>query len=95
VPNFVHLRKAAEREGVTLTDEDVVAAEHEFVRERIQDELDDVNSAFESYEQIKQFRIVGEEFTEDNDMLTPTMKKKRRNIVERYGDEIDSMYAED
>ncbi|WP_323674496.1 long-chain fatty acid--CoA ligase [Halorubellus sp. PRR65] len=95
VPNLAFLREAAEQEGVELPAEDAEAAEHEFVRDRIEAEVDDVNPAFESYEQIKKFRVVHEEFTEDNDMLTPTMKKKRRNIKERYADEIDSMYVED
>jgi long-chain acyl-CoA synthetase len=95
IPNLEHLRAVASSEGVELPADDAKAAEHEFVRERIEAEVDEENPAFESYEQIKQFRVVHEEFTEDNDMLTPTMKKKRRNIEDRYADEIDSMYAED
>jgi long-chain acyl-CoA synthetase len=95
VPNLPYLRDVAASEGVELPADDRTAAEHEFVRERIEAELDEVNPDFESYEQIKKFRVVHEEFTEENDMLTPTMKKKRRNIQERYADEIDSMYAED
>jgi len=95
VPNLAHLREVADGEGVDLPADDAAAAEHEFVRERIEEEVDEVNPAFESYEQIKKFRVVHEEFTEENDMLTPTMKKKRRNILERYADEVDSMYVED
>jgi long-chain acyl-CoA synthetase len=55
-------------------------------------EVEAINEQFESHEQIKQFRVVGEEFTEDNDLLTPTMKKKRRNILKRFADEIDAIY---
>lgn len=64
------------------------------VRERIQVEVDRVNEEFESYEQIKRFRLVKEEFTEENDLLTPTMKKKRRNILDRFGDEIEIIYED-
>ena len=94
VPNLASLREAAEREGVDLPESDAAAAEHEFVRDRIEEEVERVNSDFESYEKIKKFRVVHDEFTEENDMLTPTMKKKRRNILERYADEVDSIYAE-
>ncbi|TKX82664.1 hypothetical protein EXE43_28265, partial [Halorubrum sp. SS5] len=64
------------------------------VRERIQAEVDRVNEAFEPYEQIKQFRLVEEEFSEENDLLTPTMKKKRRNILDRFGEEVEMIYEE-
>ncbi|TKX58357.1 hypothetical protein, partial [Halorubrum sp. SP9] len=57
-----------------------------------QTEVDRVNEEFESYEKIKQFRLVEEEFTEANDLLTPTMKKKRRNILDRFADEVEMIY---
>lgn len=47
-----------------------------------------------SYEQIKKIQIIPEEFTQDNDMLTPTLKLKRRKIEERYQKEIASLYKE-
>jgi len=53
-----------------------------------------VNEEFESYERIKQFRLVEEEFSEENDLLTPTMKKKRRNILDRFADEVEVIYEE-
>jgi long-chain acyl-CoA synthetase len=56
------------------------------------EEVEAVNEQFESPEQIKQFRVVGEEFTEDNDLLTPTMKKKRRDILDRYEDRVTDIY---
>ena len=94
VPNFEYLREQAADDDVTLPEGDAAAAEHEYVRDRISEEVDRVNPDFESYEQIKKFRVVDEEFTEDNDLLTPTMKKKRRNILERYADAVASMYEE-
>jgi long-chain acyl-CoA synthetase len=92
VPNFETVRKRAESEGVELPEDDRNLCRNETVREWMEAEVDAVNEQFESYERIKQFRVVGEEFTEDNDLLTPTMKKKRRNILERFADEIDEIY---
>ncbi len=89
------MRAEAVEEDVSLPEDDAAAADAAFVRELVEDEVDRVNPSFESYEQIKRFRVVDEEFTEDNDLLTPTMKKKRRNILERYADAVESMYAED
>jgi long-chain acyl-CoA synthetase len=93
VPNFKEVRKRAEREGIDLPEDDRDLARDDRVREWIDEEVERINERFEPYEQIKQFRLVGEEFTEDNDLLTPTMKKKRRNILDRFADQIDEIYA--
>jgi long-chain acyl-CoA synthetase len=92
VPNFEAVRKRADSEGIELPADDRELTRHDRVREWMDEEVEAVNEQFESPEQIKQFRVVGEEFTEDNDLLTPTMKKKRRNILERFADEIDEIY---
>ncbi|MAE72325.1 MAG: long-chain fatty acid--CoA ligase [Gemmatimonadetes bacterium] len=51
------------------------------------------SSVFKGYERIGEFRLIPEEFTTDNDMLTPTLKLKRRNVISRYGSILDEMYA--
>jgi len=92
VPNVEHVRKWGENETVDLPESDDALCRDDRVRDRIQREIDQVNEGFEDYETIKTFRLVPEEFTEENDMLTPTMKKKRRNILAKYGDLVDEMY---
>jgi long-chain acyl-CoA synthetase len=42
---------------------------------------------------VKKFIIVPDEFTTSNDMLTPTLKIKRRNVLKRYGTQLDSLWA--
>lgn len=93
VPNFEGVRKWAAREGVDLPDDKRAICRDDRVRTRIQREVDSVNERFEKHEQIKQFRLVPEEFTEENDLLTPTMKKKRRNILDRWEGELEELYA--
>ncbi|MDY6764265.1 MAG: long-chain fatty acid--CoA ligase, partial [Halobacteria archaeon] len=95
VPNFENLRKRAEEAGVEIPDSREEICEDENVISWIQEEVERVNQDFESYETIKKFRLVPEEFTEENDLLTPTLKKKRRNILERYRERVESMYPED
>ncbi len=92
VPNLDAVHAWAEREGVDLPEDDRAACRDDRVDEYVGREVDRVNESFEEYERIKQFRMVPTEFTEENDFLTPTMKKKRRNILEAFADEIESMY---
>lgn len=62
------------------------------VKAEIQGYLDEINKDLASFESIKYFRVVPEEFTVDNGMLTASFKVKRKEVSTRYKDLIDSMY---
>jgi long-chain acyl-CoA synthetase len=94
VPNVEAIRSWADDEGVGLPGDRAALCADERVRERIQREVDAVNEGFESHETIKRFRLVPEPFTSDNGLLTPTMKKRRRKVRERFDDRIDTIYGD-
>jgi long-chain acyl-CoA synthetase len=52
------------------------------------------NRTLARYEQVKRWRIVEREFTQEDGLLTPTLKQKRKAIEARYAAEIDALYAE-
>jgi len=47
---------------------------------------------FGGYEIPKKYMYISEDFTLENQMLTQTMKLKRRNIVEKYGKDLNALY---
>ncbi|WP_255192633.1 AMP-dependent synthetase/ligase [Natronobeatus ordinarius] len=94
VPNVDHLESWAEAEGIDLPGDPEALCADERVVEYIGEEVDRINEDFERHETIKEFRLVPQEFTEENEMLTPTMKKKRRVIMDRFEDRVEEMYAE-
>jgi long-chain acyl-CoA synthetase len=53
----------------------------------------EANQRFAQVEQIKKFKLLGEEWLPDSEELTPTMKLKRRGIHAKYADEIDAFYS--
>lgn len=67
-------------------------AQNSKVKEIIQNEINEINHDLAQFETIKKFTIVTEEFTTDN-FLTPSLKIKRKVVVERYKDQIEAMYA--
>ena len=69
-------------------------AEDADVRSEIAAELEKVNARFSQVEQVKRFAVVGEEWLPDSEVLTPTMKLKRRGVHERYASEIEQLYAD-
>ncbi|NKE35196.1 long-chain fatty acid--CoA ligase [Natronococcus sp. JC468] len=95
VPNTDHIREWADERGIDLPEDPQAVCDDDRVREYVGETVAEVNEDFESHETIKRFELVPREFTEENDMLTPTMKKKRRVILERFEDRIDRIYAED
>ena len=65
----------------------------ERVRELIQGVVDEVNAERSRYEQIRRFSILPRDFTMDTGELTPTLKLKRRVVVERFAAELEELYA--
>ena len=63
------------------------------LRELIKGEVDAANANLEKFEQVKNFAVLNERFTELNGMLTPSQKTKKRVILDRYSDKIDNMYS--
>jgi long-chain acyl-CoA synthetase len=94
VPNVQTLRDWADEEGIDTPADRTRICEDDRVHDRIAAEVEEVNREFEDYETIKEFRLVPEEWTDENGMLTPTMKKKRRRILEKHADEVESIYGE-
>ncbi len=64
------------------------------VQREVQSYLDEANKGLASFESIKYFRIIDEEFSVDNGMLTASFKVKRKAVGTKYKDLIDSMYVE-
>ena len=94
-PNFEELWEWADEEDIDLPDDPAAAVADDRVHEWVAEEVDRVNEVLSSHETIKEFRLVPEEWTADNDLLTPSMKKKRRNIRAAYEEAIEDIYGDD
>jgi long-chain acyl-CoA synthetase len=95
VPNFEALDRWAEREDVDLPDSYPARCEDDRVHEWIDEAVQKVNADLERVEKIKQFALVPDEWTSDANLLTPSMKKKRRNIREAHAEAIRRIYDEE
>jgi long-chain acyl-CoA synthetase len=63
------------------------------VQELIGKEVEAVNKKFARVETVKQFRLIDQLLTAEDDELTPTMKLKRSLVEKKYGELIKDMYA--
>jgi long-chain acyl-CoA synthetase len=62
-------------------------------RRLVDEAVADVNRGLSHPEQIKKWTVLDSDFVV-GDELTPTMKVKRKRIAEKYGADIEAIYAE-
>ena len=92
-PNFAALETWAKEQGITvatrrdLVKDTRVIALYQYI-------VDQVNSTLANYETVKRFLVVPEEWSLDTGELTPSLKLKRRVIVEKYAAEIAGFYPD-
>ncbi|MGY1687988.1 AMP-dependent synthetase/ligase [Geodermatophilus sp. SYSU D00867] len=62
------------------------------VRAEIDAAVADANRAVSQAEAIKKYRVLATDFTEDNGMLTPSLKLKRAVVVKEFDQEVEALY---
>ncbi|KAB1158615.1 long-chain fatty acid--CoA ligase [Tenacibaculum aiptasiae] len=86
--SFEFVYEWAKRHHHTITD---VSTDQKLIN-RIQKEIDYYNKKFGNWEQIKRFEITSDEWTTDAGHLTPTLKMRRKIILEKYNDLYKKIY---
>ena len=59
----------------------------------IQPAIDEANLTVSHAEAIKKFRILPHDFSEETGELTPTMKVKRKVVLDKHGEHVDALYT--
>ena len=61
-------------------------------RKEIEIFLENLNKTLSLVEKVKKFKLIKEEFSIENGMLTPTLKLKRKKILDKYKDDLEKLY---
>ena len=70
----------------------LIVTQSEENKKEIEFYLEKLNKSLSLVEKVKKFKLIKEEFTIDNGMLTPTLKLKRKKILEKYKEELEKLY---
>lgn len=89
--NEVELRGMLSSQGISVSDSTPLPS-LEVVQSLCREAVDEVNRELASFESIKKFKVLDQDFTIENGLITPTLKMKRKAIVARYGGEIERLY---
>lgn len=96
VPAYAFVREWAKRKQIDLGDGTPSAiACHPAVQARIKTAIDKMNVDFGQWEQIKKIALLDKEFSIETGELTPTLKLKRKIILEKYKTLVDDFYRGD
>jgi long-chain acyl-CoA synthetase len=91
-PNFDFIKEWERIHGITVgtTNEEIIA--NPKVIERIQEEVTILNEKFGSWEKIKRFELTPDVWSITGGHLTPTMKLKRKIVMNKYIDLFHKIY---
>lgn len=92
VPAFGALKEWFATQNRPYPGNDKITKE-ESVRGLIRSAVEHYNKGFNTNEQVKRFELLPQEWTIEGGELTPTLKLKRKVILEKYKDLIQSMYS--
>ncbi len=65
------------------------------VEELMRARVDEINRSLAPFEQVKKFALLGTDFSQETGELTPTLKVKRKVVIQKYGALLDALYEKD
>ena len=91
-PDFTFLKEWCKRHEIPYTTNEEMIRNQEVLK-RYSKEVKKLNSGLGEVEKIKNFALVADEWSVATGIITPTLKTKRKVVMERYSDLIDSLFA--
>ncbi|MCP2377972.1 AMP-dependent synthetase/ligase [Cutibacterium modestum] len=91
-PSLPQVEELAERLHITsMTGSEMLRSEE--LAEEIRRRVAEITEKLPHQEQIRDLRVLWDEFTTDNGLLTPTLKVRRREVEKRFTEIVEEMYA--
>lgn len=94
VPAFPYLKVWCAENDIPFDDNNRQASlQNPQIQAKYKEIINQYNQEFGNWEQIKKFELIPVEWTVDSGEMTPTMKLKRRVIMQKYQKEVESIFA--
>lgn len=91
-PDFEFVKQWAKKKGINIGNSNKEIIANDEVIKRIDEEVERINEKFGNWERIKRFQLTPDVWSIDGGHLTPTMKLKRKSVMEIYKDLYDKIY---
>jgi long-chain acyl-CoA synthetase len=91
-PSFDFIKEWAKRKNINVGTSNAEIASNPDVIARIDKEVEKINEKFGNWEKIKRFELTPDVWSIDEGHLTPTLKLKRKIVMEKYKDLYQKIY---
>jgi long-chain acyl-CoA synthetase len=91
VPTWPDLEVWAKEQGIDTSDRMALCAD-ERVNKMMKERIDNALKDFDRHERVTKFVLLPEEMTENDGLLTPTLKVKRKEVARVFEGQIEGMY---
>ena len=91
-PDFAFLKDWCKVHNIPYTTNEEMI-QNEEVKKRYDKEVKKLNEGLGEVERVKKYQLIADEWTIGNGILTPTLKVKRKVVMQRYGEQIDKLFA--
>ena len=91
-PDFAFLKDWCREHKIPYTTNEEMI-QNEEVKKRYDKEVKKLNEGLGEVEKVKRYQLIADEWTIANGILTPTLKVKRKAVMERYYDLIEKLFV--
>jgi len=91
IPSYDNLKDWASKNGISFNQKEELLT-NQLVLKEYERQIEDFNKNFGKVEQVKKFKLLPQEWTIDGGELTPTMKVKRKVVLEKYKAAVAEIY---
>ena len=91
-PNFDFVKEWAKRHNIAIGKTNLEIVANEQVNNRILEEVEKINEKFGNWEKIKRFELTPNVWSIEGGELTPTLKLKRKIVMEKYKNLYQKIY---
>jgi len=92
--NLEEAARLARKNGIQFSGPEELVESDDF-RAIVDRHVEERNSDLAKYETIKYYHIINHAFSEETGELTPSLKVKRKVVMEIHRDIVDSMYPQE
>ncbi|HEX8439729.1 long-chain fatty acid--CoA ligase [Archangium sp.] len=93
VPDMDSLKKWATEKGLDTTSIPELLKREE-VQQLFREQITEYTKSVKGYEKPQRFLLTSEDFSVGNDMLTASLKLKRRSVLKKYNEAVEELYRE-
>lgn len=91
VPDWDYVKNWCKKHEIPFTKLEEMVNNRDVIA-RIKKDIDRININFGDWERLKRFKLIPDEWSQRNNILTPTLKVKRSVIQQRYAQQIKNLF---